>query len=103
MLMCVIKVIPPYRIMVRSPRPEWKMKSRESEDLVFCHNDFSAHNVIVDPVTLQVRAVIDWEYAGFFPEEFEKQFFHRPGPSVAINGEVDDEAELLKIMHENEE
>lgn len=79
------------------------MKPRESKDLVFCHNDFSTHNVIVDPVTLKVKAVIDWEYAGFYPEEFEGMYFHRPGPSVALDGADNDEARLLDIMHKNEE
>ncbi|KAK2595521.1 hypothetical protein QQS21_006749 [Conoideocrella luteorostrata] len=89
--------------MVKSPRPEWKMKPRESKDLVFCHNDLSTHNVIVDPVTLKVKAVIDWEYAGFYPEEFEGMYFRRPGPSVALDGEDDDEDRLLDTMHKNEE
>ncbi|KID96420.1 Protein kinase-like domain protein, partial [Metarhizium majus ARSEF 297] len=96
-------VIPPYRIMVESHRQIWKMKPRESSDLVFCHNDFSAHNVIVDPVSLKVKAIIDWEYAGFYPQEFESQFFRRPGPSVALDGERNDVEELLEIMHQNEE
>lgn len=78
------------------------MKPRESKDLVFCHNDLSTHNVIVDPETLKVKAIIDWEYAGFFPEEFEGMFFRRPGPSVALEGEFNDEKQLLDIMYENE-
>jgi len=78
------------------------MKPRESKDLVFCHNDLSTHNVIVDPETLCVKAIIDWEYAGFFPEEFEGMFFYRPGPSVALEGEVNDEKKLLGTMYENE-
>lgn len=77
------------------------MKPRESEDLVFCH-DLSTHNVIVDPVTLKIKAIIDWEYAGFFPAEFEGTFFRRPRPSFALNGEVNDEKHLLHIMHEHE-
>lgn len=88
--------------MVSSARPQWKMKSREPKDLVFCHNDLSTHNVIVDPATLKVKAIIDWEYAGFFPEEFEGMFFRRPGPSVALEGEVNDEKQLLDTMYENE-
>lgn len=88
--------------MVASARPEWKMKPRESEDLVFCHNDLSTHNVIVDPATLKIKAIIDWEYAGFFPAEFEGMFFRRPGPSVALEGEVNDEKHMLDIMYEND-
>ena len=42
--------------MVKSVRQQWKMKS---EDLVFCHNDLSTNNVIVDPKTLKVNAIID--------------------------------------------
>ncbi|KAK4070005.1 hypothetical protein Purlil1_13597 [Purpureocillium lilacinum] len=94
-------IIPPYRVMVKLPRPEWKMKPRSSEDLVFCHNDFSTHNVIVNPSTLKVNAIIDWEYAGFYPVEFEGLFFRRPGPSVALEGEVDDTDELVHVMLEN--
>ena len=78
------------------------MKNRESENLVFCHNDLSTHNVIVDPESLRVKAIIDWEYAGFFPKEFESMFFYRPGPSVALEGEADDTKTLLDIMYEDE-
>lgn len=74
------------------------MRPRDTHDLVFCHNDLSASNVIVDPDTLAIKAIIDWEYAGFYPPEFEAEFFHRPGPSVALPGEVDDVETLLALM-----
>lgn len=76
----------------------WKMRPRETQDLVFCHNDLSAHNVIVDPDTLKIAAIIDWEYAGFYPPEFESAFFRRPGPSIALEGEVDDVDVLMDVM-----
>ena len=76
------------------------MKPRPSEDLVFCHNDFSTHNVIVTPSTLKVNAIIDWEYAGFYPVEFEGLFLRRPRPSVGLEGEVDDTHELVHVMLE---
>lgn len=88
--------------MVKSARQQWKMRPFESGDLVFCHNDLSANNVIVDPTTLKVNAIIDWEYAGFYPETFERNFFTRVGPSVALEGEVNDENRLLDVMIENE-
>lgn len=78
------------------------MKPRASEDLVFCHNDFSTHNVVVDPATLKVKAVLDWEYAGFYPAEFEGIYFRRPGPPVALEGETGDVEDLVKIMLQNE-
>jgi Ser/Thr protein kinase RdoA (MazF antagonist) len=74
------------------------MRPRETADLVFCHNDLSANNVIVDPETLNIRAIIDWEYSGFFPAEFEARFYTRPGPSVALKGEANDERALKDIM-----
>ncbi len=70
---------------------------------MFCHGDLSAHNVIVDPETLKVKAIIDWEYAGFYPKEFEGLYFYRPGPSSALDGEVDDVQTLLDVLRENSE
>lgn len=60
------------------------------EEYVFCHNDLGQHNVIVDPDTLRIKAIIDWEFGGFWPAWFEKPFWKRPGPSVNLEGEVDD-------------
>ena len=77
------------------------MKRREEKDLVFCHNDLSAHNIIVDPTTLKINAIVDWEYAGFYPREFEGLFYKRIGPSVALEGEEDDEARLYGVMCDN--
>lgn len=57
--------------------------------------------MIVDPVTLKVKAILDWEYAGFYPEQFGGKFFKRVGPSVALDGEENDEDRLLDIMIEN--
>lgn len=74
------------------------MKPRETADLVFCHNDLSTHNVIVDPKTLKINAIIDWEYAGFFLPEFEAPFYRRRGASVALIGEVNDEKALTEIL-----
>ncbi|CAK7234851.1 hypothetical protein SBRCBS47491_009089 [Sporothrix bragantina] len=77
-----------------------RMRPREKHDLVFCHNDLSAHNVIVDPATLKINAIIDWEYAGFFPPEFEMPIYLRVGPSVALPGETDDTDVLTNMMNE---
>lgn len=74
------------------------MRPREHQDLVFCHNDLSANNVIVNPETLKIAAIIDWEYSGFFPPEFEVPYFRRPGPSVPLEGEHDDVDALLDVM-----
>ena len=67
---------------------------------MLCHNDLSQYNVLVDEETLKITAIIDWEYAGFYPKEFEGAFYKRPGPSVALKGEEDDVPKLLSIVDE---
>jgi len=74
----------------------------ETAEYVFCHNDLSQHNILVDKETLKINAIIDWEYAGFFPLEFDSPFYLRSGPSVAIGDEVDDTAKLLGFLRELE-
>ncbi|MCJ1350015.1 hypothetical protein MMC31_008258 [Peltigera leucophlebia] len=64
-------VIPPDRITNKDPRPWWPPQTSSTDEFVFCHNDLAQHNILVDPDTLQVDAIIDWEYSGFYPPEFE--------------------------------
>lgn len=91
-------VIPPYRVMSSTDHDTWAVRRSENREYVFCHNDLSQHNVIVNPETLEIKAIIDWEYAGFFPDYFEGHFYERPGPSVALNGEHDDVPKLLQFL-----
>lgn len=53
---------------------------------------------MVNPDTLKITAILDWEYAGFYPEWFERRFFERMGPSVAIEEEVDDAGKIVEFM-----
>ena len=69
--------------MAKRARQQWKMKPFESEELVFCCNDLSTNNVIVDPETLKVNAISDSEYAGFYPAQFEGKFLKGWGLLVA--------------------
>ncbi|KAM0267818.1 hypothetical protein ACHAQH_010079 [Verticillium albo-atrum] len=96
-------VLPPYRMMRKSNGRPWRMRRRDVPDLVFCHNDLSANNVIVEPKTLEIKAIVDWEYAGFYPAEFEFPFYRRPGPSVALDGEVDDVDALTAMISKDKE
>ena len=41
----------------------------------FCHNDLAAQNVVIEPDSLEVKCLIDWEYAGFFPPGFEMDYW----------------------------
>lgn len=92
-------VIPPYRVLKASTTDHWRIPVANNEDYLFCHNDLSQQNVIVDPDTLTIKAIIDWEYSGFYPARFERAFYKRLGPSVAVDGEEDDAAELLEFLN----
>ncbi|ETS87134.1 hypothetical protein PFICI_00962 [Pestalotiopsis fici W106-1] len=50
----------------------WKTLPLEEPKYVFQHGDIAAHNIMMDPQTLQVKALIDWEYAGYFPAGMER-------------------------------
>ncbi|KAH6653147.1 hypothetical protein BKA67DRAFT_536841 [Truncatella angustata] len=53
-------------------KKRWETLPLESLEYVFQHGDLAAHNLIINPQTLQVMTVIDWEYAGCFPPGMEK-------------------------------
>lgn len=74
---------------------------RLTKEYIFCHNDLSQQNIIVDPHSLKIRVIIDWEYVGFYPENFETHFYKRLGPSVAFQEEHDDAGELLEFLKPN--
>jgi len=92
-------VIPPYRVIRKTAREHWDLKPSDSDDFVFCHNNLSMQNVIVYPISLKIRAIIDWEYIGLYPEYFDTIFYKRLGLSVALEGEKDDSEELLDFLY----
>ncbi|KAF9483162.1 hypothetical protein BDN70DRAFT_852222 [Pholiota conissans] len=94
-------VIPPYRVCRALPiNHVLKLRQADTPEFVFCHNDLSQSNVLVDADTFKITAILDWEYSGFFPVEFEAPFYLRPGPSAALDGEKDDVGELLQILEQ---
>jgi hypothetical protein len=66
-----LPLIPPSRITYRDKRPTWSRKTSSNTEFVFCHNDLGQHNIFVDPDTFNITAIIDWEFAGYYPPEFE--------------------------------
>ena len=95
----------PYRVLGVFPRgeaPHVKFQPDLPYDLVLYHNDLSQHNILVDPETLKITAILDWEFAGFYPKDFEGAFYRRPGASVALkqDGEASDVPELLATVEE---
>jgi aminoglycoside phosphotransferase (APT) family kinase protein len=75
---------PPYMIANHCDRnTTWQQISAEDFIYVFIHGDLSGSNIIVDPVTYKVVAILDWEYAGYYPKEHEIPYYERPIPSGA--------------------
>lgn len=69
-------VMPP-QWLAADIRPGWKGHRWETLPLdeakyVFQHGDLAPHNIMIDPQTLQVKALIDWEYAGYFLPGMER-------------------------------
>jgi len=91
-------IIPPYRISSVAMNDKLNLKASDTEEYVFCHNDLSQQNIILDPDTFEIKAILDWEYAGFWPHYFEKEIFLRLGHSSNMRGEVDDRRKLLEFL-----
>ena len=68
-------VMPPQWLSDASPpwkgKGPWKIHELEELEYTFQHGDLAAHNILMDQQTLEVIALIDWEYAGFFPPGME--------------------------------
>lgn len=72
-------VIPPTWILGSVHRPSWEPKTSDKEEYVMTHGDLGPHNVMMDVETLEVISIIDWEYSGYFPPEFQKWSATRGG------------------------
>jgi Ser/Thr protein kinase RdoA (MazF antagonist) len=53
-------------------RSHWDVKTSSREEFVFTHGDLGPDNLRIDPDTLTVKCVIDWEHSGYFPSGFQK-------------------------------
>jgi Ser/Thr protein kinase RdoA (MazF antagonist) len=92
-------VCPPIRItQIFSRDKKWVSKSPPAEDFASCHNDLSQSNIIINPETLKIAGIIDWEFAGYFPYYFEAPFFRDPWPSVAQVKDLTDTALLVEFF-----
>ncbi|TWU71295.1 hypothetical protein ED733_001955 [Metarhizium rileyi] len=72
--------------------------SGSEEEYIFCHNDLSEYNIIVNPETFKIAAIIDWEHAGFFPKYFEAPIYTRHGPDAKLINDKNHVARLLKFL-----
>jgi len=49
----------PDRVARKYGVADLKFRDSETENFVFCHNDLSQYNVLVDPQTLKITGIID--------------------------------------------
>lgn len=70
-------IIVPEAVRNAAPPVKWSPTTSTSTPLVFCHNDLYPHNILVDPRTYEVTAILDWEYSGFYPPQFEQPLWRR--------------------------
>ncbi|PMD12917.1 hypothetical protein NA56DRAFT_449748 [Hyaloscypha hepaticicola] len=65
-------VLPPAWMLEYDTRSHWDVKTSSREEFVFIHGDLGPDNLRIDPDTLTVKCVIDWEHSGYFPSGFQK-------------------------------
>lgn len=66
-----LPVFPPQRVYDRDRRPWDRISAAAADAFALCHNDLGPQNIFVCPDTFRIVAIIDWEFAGFFPPYFE--------------------------------
>lgn len=78
---------------------EWPRFTSEERPFVLCHNDLGQANIFIHPITHRILAIVDWEYAGFYPPQFEAQLWrfhpreqdwnaHRPAELYCLLEEI---------------
>ena len=92
-------VCPPPRASQWFPKnTTWLSTTPAETELVFCHCDLSQSNILVDPDTLKIEGILDWEFAGYWPSSFEAPFFQDPRPSGAQFTSRSDNAQVVDFL-----
>jgi hypothetical protein len=92
-------ICPPPRATQYFPKDTvWPKRTTRESNLVFCHCDLSQSNIIVDPKTLKIEGIIDWEYGGYWPTFFESPYFRDPRPSGAQFRAYSDNYQLVDFL-----
>ena len=86
-------VLPPRRLFDNYPHRQWSPRTSDKEEYCFTHNDLSQHNFLCNKKTGKVEAIIDWEFAGFYPSFFEAPLWRAPYHEIE-----DDPEEIRKLL-----
>ncbi|WWC62634.1 uncharacterized protein I303_105231 [Kwoniella dejecticola CBS 10117] len=65
---------------------------------VLCHGDLGWQNVMVHPETGEIKVIIDWEFAGFWPVEIEGDYWRRFGTASAFGDDVNDVDSITQLL-----
>lgn len=87
-------ILPPRRLFDRYPQRQWLPRLSEGLGYHLNHCDLSQHNFLCDRGTGKVKAVIDWEFAGFYPSYFEAPLWSKP------HDEIEDDPEEIGALLE---
>ncbi|WVW84732.1 hypothetical protein I302_106767 [Kwoniella bestiolae CBS 10118] len=66
---------------------------------VLCHGDLGWQNVMVDPKTGDIKAIIDWEYSGFYPIEVEGDYWRRWWTARHRGYEISDVDQVSRLLY----
>lgn len=70
---------------------------------VLCHGDLAWHNILIDPDTFEIKCLLDWEYAGFYPVEVEGDYWKRRGALGRMRGtDPSDVDRVLRILYSHQ-
>ncbi|KAM4065022.1 phosphotransferase enzyme family protein [Hirsutella rhossiliensis] len=75
-----LPVIPPRRLWDWKEKRVWPLMTKDTDEYVFCHTDLDRQNILVDPNTFKILCILDWETAGFFPQEWDLPYWTANGP-----------------------
>ena len=89
-------VLPPRRVFDNYPQRRWCPRTSEKEEYHFTHNDLSQHNFLCNEKTGKVEAVIDWEFAGYYPSFFEAPLWR--APYYEIEDDPEETGKLLEFL-----
>ncbi|KAK3618501.1 hypothetical protein LTR56_024587 [Elasticomyces elasticus] len=79
-----------------------RIPETEGPDFVLCHNDLGQHNIFIDPKTYTIRYIIDWEYSGWYPAEWELPLWRYPPGQHNLNAHGRERAaDVFDRLHES--
>ena len=81
-------------------RYPWPSVTSATKDYVYSHNALYQWNILADPKTLQVTAILGWESSGFFLPGFEFPYWHESNCELRNSTERGGKNPMIKPLLE---